>query len=170
MNDFFHLAIKIRSYEYADEKNVIKLILEIQRAEFGIDISLEDQPDLQSVPSFYQTGSGGFWVATASGNVVGTIGAKDIGNGNIALRQMFIVKQFRGQQLGIADELLQKLLLEAKAKAKSPATVYVASRANFLAAHRFYEKQGFHEIGKRELPSGFPIGFLETKFYALQVQ
>ena len=38
------------------------LIVGIQRDEFQIPITLEDQPDLQDIPGFYQQGAGNFWV------------------------------------------------------------------------------------------------------------
>ncbi len=47
-----------RIFEYSPgyEPRIIGLISSIQRNEYGIDITPEQQPDLQSIPSFYQTG------------------------------------------------------------------------------------------------------------------
>ena len=44
-------------------QGVVDLILSIQRLEFEIPITLEAQPDLQSISRFYQRGNGNFWVA-----------------------------------------------------------------------------------------------------------
>ena len=60
------------------ETQVVDLIVGIQRGEFGIDISAEQQPDLRSIQSFYQTAAGNFWVALADGHVIGTISLLDI--------------------------------------------------------------------------------------------
>jgi hypothetical protein len=35
----------------------------------------------------------------------------------------------------------------------------------YKAAHRFYEKNGFSEIKKAELPPNFPLLQVDTKFY-----
>ena len=71
--------IRISPFALGDEAGVIELILPIQREEFGISITAEDQPDLQDIPEFYQTGAGNFWVAKAATRIVGTIALKDMG-------------------------------------------------------------------------------------------
>ena len=63
----------VRPFRLPDAEAVAALILSIQRQEFGLPVTLADQPDLQAIPSFYQTDCGGFWVAEARG----TIGLRD---------------------------------------------------------------------------------------------
>ena len=89
--------IAVRPFEPSDVDAVIGVILPIQREEFGIVITADEQPDLHVIPDFYQTGRGGFWVATADDRIVGTVGLKDIGAGNAALRKMFVAAEFRGR-------------------------------------------------------------------------
>ena len=43
--------------------------------------------------------------------------------------------------------------------------VYLGTTASFLAAHRFYAKNGFREISSSALPPGFPVMLVDTKFY-----
>lgn len=62
---------------------VINLIVTIQREEFGLAITAEDQPDLRDIPHFYQTGTGNFWIALHQHRVVGSIALLDIGTGNV---------------------------------------------------------------------------------------
>ena len=62
------------------QRQVVDLILEIQRDEFGIQISAEQQPDLMQIPPYYQVGSGNFWLANSGADVVGTISLLDIGS------------------------------------------------------------------------------------------
>ena len=88
--------VEIVSYSEALRDRIIDLILTIQRDEFGFDIRAEDQPDLLNIANFYQTGSGGFWVALSDGDVVGTIALRDIGNNQCALRKMFVKDTHRG--------------------------------------------------------------------------
>lgn len=69
----------------AETQGVAKLVLSIQRDEFEIPITFEDQPDLQDIKRFFQFGNGNFWLALdvskqpASQTVVGTTGLLDIG-------------------------------------------------------------------------------------------
>ena len=147
--------------EYRDA--VVNVILPIQQEEFNIPISLEGQPDLLDVASFYQSGHGNFWVAKIDDKVVGTVGLLDIGNGQAALRKMFVKSEYRGSTLKVAYNLLKTLVewcLSEKVE-----TIFLGTTAKFLAAHRFYEKNGFREVSKDQLPSTFPIMAVDTKFY-----
>ena len=92
--------IVITAFADADREGVLNVILPIQQQEFGIPITEADQPDLTSIPEFYQSGTGGFWVARSDGEVVGTVGLKDIGSGQTALRKMFVAAAFRGPGAG----------------------------------------------------------------------
>lgn len=148
-------------------EGVCALILSIQQQEFGIPITRAEQPDLASIPSFYQRGVGNFWVALHEGTVVGTIALLDIGHGEAALRKMFVAPAFRGAKHGVATRLLETLL--AWSRARAVRQIYLGTTAKFLAAHRFYEKNGFREIAVAELPSGFPIMKVDTKFYTIPV-
>ncbi|MBB2688201.1 UNVERIFIED_ORG: RimJ/RimL family protein N-acetyltransferase [Rhizobium etli] len=115
--------IEIRPFAEGDADDVLSVILPIQREEFGIDITADAQPDLRVIPDFYQSGKGQFWVAVKDGAIVGTLGLKDIGHNQAALRKMFV------------------------------------------AAHRFYEKNGFTEIARSALPRAFPLMAVDNKFY-----
>jgi N-acetylglutamate synthase-like GNAT family acetyltransferase len=159
--------ILIAPFSDTDQQGVLDVILPIQQREFGIPITEADQPDLMSIPEFYQSGTGGFWVARSNGEVVGTVGLKDIGSGQTALRKMFVAAPFRGRELGVAGKLLDVLL--AHARAKGVAEIFLGTTDKFLAAHRFYEKRGFRELPKAELPEAFPVMAVDSKFYVLRV-
>jgi N-acetylglutamate synthase-like GNAT family acetyltransferase len=149
------------------ESQVIGLIVGIQRGEFGIDITAEQQPDLSTIPSFYQTGAGNFWVALVDDRVIGTISLLDIGERQSALRKMFVHPDFRGRALGTARSLLDTLL--AWAGDRDTREIFLGTTPFFLAAHRFYEKHGFSEIPKSQLPTSFPIMEVDTRFYHLHL-
>jgi N-acetylglutamate synthase-like GNAT family acetyltransferase len=157
--------IRVDRYAPGDEQDIVDMIVTIQREEFGMSISAHDQPDLMSIRTFYQTGVGDFWVARYNGMVIGTIGLKDIGNGEAALRKMFVAKPWRGRESGVARQLL-KCLLDA-AKLAGLKRVYLGTTAEFLAAHRFYQKHGFQRINKKALPATFPLMTVDTRFYLL---
>lgn len=154
--------ITIRSFEAGDVGPVVRLILGVQRDEYGIDITAQDQPDLMAIPDFYQTGAGGFWVAVRAGAIVGVIGLKDIGGRMGALRKMFVDPSARGP-VGAGGRLLDVLLAHAAAMGLS--ALYLGTTDRFLAAHRFYEKNGFDEIAADLLPASFPRMAVDTRFY-----
>ena len=155
--------IKIEEYSKKYKSKVIALILNIQNNEFGIEITAEQQLDLHNIQEFYQTGCGNFWVATESNQVVGTISLLDIGNGQAALRKMFVQREYRGSKYGVAKILLSKLI--DWSKLKSVREIYLGTTPKFLAAHRFYEKHRFIEIEKSQLPKRFPVMKVDNKFY-----
>ena len=142
---------------------MIDLILLIQRVEFGFPITVEDQPDLLDIPGFYQQGSGNFWVALSDGEVVGTIALRDIGNHQTALRKMFVKASYRGKEQGVARRLLEQLLLFATSG--EVRDVFLGTTDKFVAAHRFYERNGFDRIPAAALPEAFPRMSLDTRFY-----
>jgi GNAT superfamily N-acetyltransferase len=155
------IAIQPFATKYADA--VASLILPIQQQEFSVPVTLADQPDLTDIPGFYQARHGNFWIALDDGIVVGTIGLLDIGAGLGALRKMFVARSHRGAQFGVARHLLDELLGWTRAHAFTG--VYLGTTAKFLAAHRFYEKNGFLEIRQEQLPASFPVMKVDTKFY-----
>lgn len=157
------IMIEIKPFSSEYSEGVVSLVLPIQQAEFGIPITLGDQPDLVDIPGFYQKGTGNFWVALSQSEVVGTISLLDIGNGQGALRKMFVKAEFRGKGHGVAQHLL-KHLREWSAH-RGVREIFLGTTAQYLAAHRFYEKNGFAEISQAELPANFPVMSVDTKFY-----
>lgn len=156
-------AMDITLFDPSHADGVAAVILPIQQAEFGIPITLADQPDLHDIAGFYQRGDGQFWVARDDGRVVGTIGLLDIGNGDGALRKMFVAASHRGREHGTAQRLLDALA--AWTRARGMRRIYLGTTDHFLAAHRFYEKHGFEAIDKAALPAAFPVMRVDTKFY-----
>lgn len=155
--------IVIRAFRPGDEQGVIGVILPIQREEFGVAITAADQPDLSAIPDFYQQAKGGFWVAEKDGVIVGTISLKDIGNDEAALRKMFVAAEVRGREFGVAARLLDRLM--AHAAETGLKVILLGTTDKFLAAHRFYEKNGFTEVAADDLPASFPRMAVDTKFY-----
>jgi GNAT superfamily N-acetyltransferase len=157
------IVIRIAPFQPEYAPGVVSLILPIQREEFGVAVTLEDQPDLLDIPGFYLRGAGGVWVALADREVVGTVGALDIGNARVALRKMFVKASYRGPEHRVAARLLASVRHACEANAVRD--VFLGTTVRYLAAHRFYEKNGFREIQRDELPPAFPIMRVDTKFY-----
>ncbi|SCB59834.1 Acetyltransferase (GNAT) domain-containing protein [Rhizobium aethiopicum] len=159
--------IEIRPFAAGDADDVLSVILPIQREEFGIDITADAQPDLRVIPDFCQSGKGQFWVAVKDGAIVGTLGLKDMGNNQAALRKMFVAAEVRGREHGVAARLLERMF--AHARAVGLADIFLGTTDKFVAAHRFYEKNGFTEIAKSALPRSFPLMAVDSKFYRYKV-
>jgi len=160
-------CIEIGFYTPAYQDQVIELILTIQQKEFNIPITAQDQPDLGDIPGFYQQGTGNFWVAIKDDRVVGTLSLKDIGNGQAALRKMFVHSDFRGPAFGAARRLWGAAL--EWGREKNISEIFLGTTEKFLAAHRFYEKNGFVPIEKERLPGQFPLMAVDTKFYTYSI-
>jgi GNAT superfamily N-acetyltransferase len=147
-------------------QGVAELIVPIQRQEFGVPVTLADQPDLDDIPGFYQA-DGGFWVAVEDETVVGSIGLKRFGPEDGALRKMFVAQAFRGARVGTGQALLDTLL--AFAREQGLGRIWLGTTPAFLAAHRFYEKNGFVRVQAADLPPTYPRMAVDTVFYRLDL-
>lgn len=76
-----------------------------------------------------------------------------------------MLKIFRGQ--GVSNKLLDTLITWSKHKQVD--TIYLGTTSQFLAAHRFYEKNNFISITKKDLPKAFPLLAVDTVFYKYEV-
>lgn len=144
-------------------QQVSALILRIQQDEFGVAITAEDQPDLQHISTFYQTGNGNFWVALHEGQVFGTIALLDIGNQQVALRKMFVAEAYRGSEKGVAQALLFQC--HEWAIEQGVTDIYLGTIDVYQAAMRFYEKNAYHKIAQSSLPASFPLIAVDNVFY-----
>lgn len=166
INPYSHM-IAILEYNDKYKDSIIDLILGIQQKEFNIPITLADQPDLLTIPSFYCQNNGNFWVALHNQKVIGTIALIDIGDHMGAIRKMFVHQDYRGKELGIASLLLNALLTHAQ-KYKMT-SIYLGTLPRLQAAMRFYEKNGFVRLPKSTLPLQFPAMTLDTVFYEYKI-
>ncbi|HKG04857.1 MAG TPA: GNAT family N-acetyltransferase [Pedobacter sp.] len=157
--------------DYCDQ--IQQLILPIQQIEFNVPVTLEAQPDLFDIEANYHKEGGGFWAALdearPEGNqLVGTIGLINAGKQIGVIRKMFVKKEYRGKEIGIGQELLATLISYCKAQGIND--IYLGTVEILKGAHRFYEKNGFQEIGVADLPAVFPRMMADNKFYHLRLQ
>jgi GNAT superfamily N-acetyltransferase len=159
-------SMEITKYREEYKQQVIGLILHIQNAEAGIDLQIDEQPDLLDIPSFYERNGGEFWVAVDGGEVVGTIAFMNYGNGNGVLKKFFVRADWRGKKLGLA--LYQTLMAFVKKGGYTQLLLDTPSVAK--ASHRFYEKAGFSRIPKSELPFPYEYPDRNSLLYLLKIQ
>jgi len=155
--------VRIEPYLGHDADAVVELITTIQIREFGVATSAEKQPDLRDIPTFYQHGAGDFWLAFEGGELIGTIALLDVGGGVCVLRKMFVKKAFRGRERGVAAALMRTLL--DRAGDRGVCEIYLGTVDVYHAAHRFYEKNGFVEVARAEVPDSVPLMDVDVKYY-----
>ncbi|QPC48491.1 GNAT family N-acetyltransferase [Mangrovibacillus cuniculi] len=66
------------------------------------------------------------------------------------------------------NQLLQTAINWAKEKRVKE--IYLGTKPMFLAAHRFYEKNGFVSISQEQLPKDFPVMKVDKKFYMYTIR
>ncbi len=156
-------AVNIVEFDNRYQDAVEKIVLPIQQIEFGVPITREDQPDLMDISGQFRQGKGNFWVALQDDKVVGSIGVVDIGKDAVALKKMFVLKECRGKELGVASRLMQTA--KDWCRSKGISEIFLGTTAQMAAAQRFYEKNGFVELNKSELPANFPVVSVDNRFY-----
>jgi GNAT superfamily N-acetyltransferase len=151
--------------EYCQQ--IIDLILPIQQIEFNVPITLDGQRDLLDIETHYIRPGGGFWGAIHEGELIGTIALMDTGHSAGALRKMFVKKEFRGKELGVAQQLLTILI--GYCNKQGITDLYLGTVEMLKAAHRFYERNSFRRIKVEDLPPYFPRMVADNVFYHLHL-
>ncbi|WP_316844615.1 GNAT family N-acetyltransferase [Pedobacter psychrodurus] len=148
---------------------IIGLILPIQQIEFNVDIDLVAQPDLLDIEKNYDGSGGAFWGAKLNGELVGTIALIAVPEYHSgAIRKMFVKKECRGKELGVAQALLKTLL--SYCADNNMNEVYLGTKDILQAACRFYERNGFKQVEMEKLPVYFPRMAVDNVFYGLDLK
>jgi GNAT superfamily N-acetyltransferase len=159
-------TIKPINNEYCDR--IVNLILPIQLIEFNVPVTLEAQPDLLDIDTYYHQQGGSFWGAVVKEELIGTIALLDMEHNAVAIRKMFVKKEYRGKELGIAQQLLNTLISNCRERDKTD--LYLGTVPQLKAAHRFYERNGFVSISSEDLPDYFPRMAADNMFYHLHLK
>ena len=158
----------ITTYQEDYKKAIANLIINIQQGEFNVPITIEQQPDLADIPNFYQKGKGNFWIAlNDESEVIGTLAIIDMGDNSGAIRKMFVHHDYRGKEFGVAQKLFQTL--KGWSKVQNIQHLYLGTLERLGAARRFYERNGFTNIEKQDLPVSFPLMAVDTHFYQIHL-
>lgn len=160
-------AILIKPLDNGFSHEAVNLILPIQQIEFNVPVTLEDQPDLLDIEGTYDSTGGKFWGAFENGQLIGTIALIGTGHRAGAIRKMFVKKDWRGKEHGIASRLLDTLLHYCKENGIED--LYLGTVAQLKAAQRFYEKNGFVPVPPDHLPDYFPRMKTDSLFYHLHL-
>jgi len=161
--------LKITRLNNQSCEQIIGLILPIQQIEFNVDINLAAQPDLLDIETNYDATGGAFWGAWLNGELIGTIALIAVPEHQSgAIRKMFVKKEFRGKDLGLAQSLLEILI--AYGRQHNIKELYLGTKDILQAACRFYERNGFVQVEMEKLPSYFPRMAVDNVFYGLDLK
>jgi len=145
---------------------ITNMIYKIQCSHFKgkLDPAINN-PIIHAEQHYTYKGKCNFWYATNEENkVVGCIGLKILDEENAELNKCFVDPTYKGR--GLAQLLIKKLAKQAiKLDIKH---IYLGCVDYFFWAHRFYEKLGFTEINKSQLPKNFIPCNVDKKFYQAQ--
>jgi GNAT superfamily N-acetyltransferase len=78
---------------------------------------------------------------------------------------MFVDKNYRGREHRTGKRLLDTLIDWAKEKGFKD--IYLGTTEVMTTAHRFYEKNGFVEVEREDLPNERFTSLVDRKFYHL---
>ena len=95
--------------------------------------------------------------------VVGTVALMKLKNDIYSLRKMFVHANYRGSHSGLAGALLKTA--ENWAKSKSGVKIVLGTTEKFLAAHKFYSRNGYQPLAEAYLPADFPIMAVDKLFF-----
>lgn len=154
--------VTIIPFEEQYTSQVVDLILPIQQEEFGIDISIKDQPDLLNIKEVYIETGGNFWIALADGKVVGTIALVALQDHNGAIKKMFAAKEYRGEKQ-VGKKLLDTLISYCKEQGYE--RLYLGTVDVLKAAQKFYKKNGFKLWEKAKMPQDYHLMDVDTVFF-----
>lgn len=157
--------MKIIEYTRDYIRQVIDLILNIQNDEAGINLPIEEQPDLLDVNAYYFKNGGKFWIAVEDEELIGTIALMNKNNGNGVLKKFFVRQDWRSKKIGLA---LYKVLYEYAVE-NNYNNILLDTPSVAAASHAFYEKSGFVRISRAQLPFEYDYPDRDSYLYLLQL-
>jgi ribosomal protein S18 acetylase RimI-like enzyme len=121
---------------------------------------------IQKLEELYLLPGRHYWLALSEETVMGSVGIVVI-NDYAVLKSLFVTKEFRGKEKGVANSLMETAT--AKAKEEGCRKIYLGTMEQFKAARRFYEKQGYEEVTGQELPDDYPHNVLDKVFFKKKI-
>lgn len=115
-----------------------RLLVSETLREFGFAPDPELDADLTDPAATYAA----LWVAVDNGSVVGSVALRDLGEGAVELKRMYLRPQQRGHGLG--RQLLELALDWARGNGMRVVRLDTSER--MVAAQRLYEAYGFERI------------------------
>ena len=128
------MSHRVERYTGGRDGDVAAMVLAIQNGEYGLDLTIDEQPDLADIPRAYA--DGGFWIAIGADDaVIGSIGLLRYGARQGVLKKFFVPALHRG--------------------ASGPASALYGQLIGFARSHGFYRRAGFEVIDRGGLAEGY---------------
>lgn len=153
----------IVDYDGGRDPEVAALILTIQRVDVGLFVPIEEQPELLDLGAAYR--DGGFWVAMAGSEIVGTVGMMRYGASGV-LKKLFVRHDHRGPG-GAAHGLYDKAI--EWAEARDLAAIFLDTPSIATRSHAFYRRRGFRVVDRTELPEGYDFPDRDSLIFKLDM-
>lgn len=154
---------EIIAYRGGHDGEIATLILTVQRVDVGLDIPIEEQPELLDIRHAYR--DGGFWIAVVGGEIVGTIGMMRYGANGI-LKKLFVRHDHRGPG-GISQGLYDEAVGWAAAHGLD--AVFLDTPSLATRSHAFYRRRGFRVVARAELPAGYDFPDRDSLIFRLDM-
>jgi len=156
-------SFEIVDYRGGRDPEVAALILSVQRDDVGLFVPIGDQPELLDIAGAYR--DGGFWLAVAGGEIVGTIGMMRYGTSGI-LKKLFVRPDHRGPG-GAAHRLYDRAF--AWAEARGLTAIFLDTPSVATRSHAFYRRRGFRVVDRVELPKDYHFPDLGSLIFRLDM-
>lgn len=154
---------RIVDYRGGRDAEVAALILTVQRVDVGLHIPIEEQAELLNIAHAYR--DGGFWVALAEDQIVGTVGMMRYGDSGV-LKKLFVRGDHRGPA-GPSHALYDRAL--AWATDRGLAAILLDTPAIATRSHAFYRRRGFHLADRSDLPQGYEFPDRDSLIFRLDL-
>lgn len=144
-------------------KQIIHMIETIQVNEYALPITPDINACILKTEETFSCGNKcNFWYATNdTGLIIGSIGLKKINDSTAEVKKFFVHQNFRGK--GTAHKLMKKMVQTAQKNGFQ--NLYLGTVSLLKSAQSYYEKVGFKQISKSELPPEFEICPLDSVFF-----
>jgi GNAT superfamily N-acetyltransferase len=161
--------VSIRPFRPTDQTAIENLVLTIQRIEFGLDLTADNQLDLKDVGAYFRGSGSAFWVAVSAKDdaVIGCIGLESVAGPLAIMRKFMVAQAWRGRPLGVAHALHAAFLQHARAINASK--VVLSTVVETKAAQSFYTRLGYRCIERGAMPVEFVPGILDAIFMVLDM-
>jgi GNAT superfamily N-acetyltransferase len=159
------MSHQIERYTGGRDDEITAMVLAIQNGEYGLDLTVADQPDLADIPRAYA--EGGFWIAIGADDVViGSIGLLRYGARQGVLKKFFVPALHRGAS-GPASALYGRLIQFARDQGIEE--IFLDTPAAAARSHGFYRRAGFEVIDRGGLPEGYRFPDRDSLIFRLKM-
>jgi GNAT superfamily N-acetyltransferase len=156
---------RVERYTGARDGEIAAMVLAIQNGEYGLDLTIDEQPDLADIPRAYA--DGGFWIATCADDaVIGSIGLLRYGSRQAVLKKFFVAARHRGPN-GPASELYGQLIRLAREQGITE--IFLDTPSAATRSHGFYRRAGFEVIDRGGLPEGYRFPDRDSLVFRLKL-